>query len=151
MVYLGTQHTSHSWTDSFISPFIGWTHSSSPLTAYTCMHTSSVGHQSLWSDIGMSIGPPIYILVPTQHDYPTLCPTCMTTRGSHHLSQGYIACPARVCDTCQQHLDNKTDPSHNQTHPVPLDTLPPPHDMVTTIEPTQEDICPPVPIMEEWI
>jgi len=33
----------------------------------------------------------------------------------------------------------------------PLDRLLPPHDMVTTIEPMQEGICPPVPTMERGV
>src|SRR5882724_9451931 len=37
-------------------------------------------------------------------------------------------------------------------HPIPpLDTLLPPHDMVTTIEPMQEGICPLVPTMERGV
>jgi len=42
------------------------------------------------------------------------------------------------------------DPKTGLT-PFPLDTLLPPHDMVTTIEPMQEGICPLVPTMERGI
>ena len=53
-----------------------------------------------------------------------------------------------------QHMVSKTDPlwPYNQTHLVPpLNTLLPPHNMVTTIEPMQEGIFPLVPTMERGV
>src|SRR5882724_10538752 len=77
-----------------------WTYGSSPLTAHTCLYASFVGLQSLSSNLAISIGHPMYILVPMQHDHSTLWPDMHDTLritspkpSSYHPSQD-AACPA---------------------------------------------------------
>src|SRR5882724_7198397 len=56
----------------------------------TCTHPQSDSSPCCPSDLALSIGHPMYISVPMQHNYSTLWSNMHTSQGAHHSSQAPV-------------------------------------------------------------